>query len=132
MDYYLNNDNVYQRLEDEYKKYGKLIIAYDFDDTVYDFHTKGRDYEQVIQLLRRWKNYAELIVFTGNSSDKYAFIEEYLMIHKIPYTSINGDSSVKTNSRKIYYNALLDDRAGLSVIYNCLNKLMNKIQEGEF
>ena len=42
MDFYLSDENCYQRLEDEFKKYGKLIFCVDFDDTIYDFHGLGR------------------------------------------------------------------------------------------
>lgn len=40
MDYYLQESKSYQRLEDEFKKYGKLIFCVDFDDTIYDYHKK--------------------------------------------------------------------------------------------
>jgi hypothetical protein len=40
MDYYLNTENSSNRLLVEYNKYGTLVVAYDFDDTVYDFHKK--------------------------------------------------------------------------------------------
>lgn len=50
MDFYLQSNNSYNRLEEEFKKYGKLIFCVDFDDTIYDFHKKGRTYENVISL----------------------------------------------------------------------------------
>ena len=52
MDFYLNNNNCTQRLINEYKKYGKLIVAYDFDNTVYDFHSKGYKFNKIIDLIR--------------------------------------------------------------------------------
>mgnify|MGYP000931376362 CR=1 FL=1 len=75
MDFYLQANNSYNRLEEEFKKYGKLIFCVDFDDTIYDFHKKGRTYENVIHLLQRWENYSEVIIFTGNGEDKYEMIE---------------------------------------------------------
>lgn len=78
MDFYLQANNSYDRLEEEFKKYGKLIFCVDFDDTIYDFHKKGRTYKNVISLLQRWENYSEVIIFTGNGEDKYEMIEEYL------------------------------------------------------
>lgn len=130
MDYYLNSENVYKRLEDEYKKYGKLIFAVDYDDTLFDFHRKGRTYNDVISLLQRWKNYSEIIIFTGNGEDKYKEIINYLKENNIPYDGINCGSSVKVNGRKIYANAYLDDRGGLLEIYSILLRLIEKI-EGE-
>lgn len=40
MDFYLQSGNSYRRIEDEFKKYGKLIFCVDFDDTIYDFHKR--------------------------------------------------------------------------------------------
>ena len=45
MDYYLQAGTSYYRLEEEFKKYGKLIFCVDFDDTIFDFHKKGRTYD---------------------------------------------------------------------------------------
>lgn len=52
MDFYLQPGNSYKRLEDEFKKYGKLIFCVDFDDTIYDFHKKGRMYGNMISYLK--------------------------------------------------------------------------------
>ena len=37
-DRYLKGRHVYDRLMQELEKYGKLFIAFDFDNTVYDYH----------------------------------------------------------------------------------------------
>lgn len=66
MDFYLSEENCYQRLEDEFKKYGKPILCVDFDDTIYDFHKVGGTYYDVIGLLHRWDNYSEVVILTGN------------------------------------------------------------------
>lgn len=131
MDYYLNPVNCYQRLEDEFVKYGKLIIAVDFDDTIYDFHRLGRTYTNVINLLKRWDRYAQIIIFTGNGVDKFPEIESYCNRYGIPYDGINCDSAVKVNGRKMYANAYLDDRGGLPMVYDHLNILIEKIEKGE-
>ncbi len=131
MDYYMNDINVYQRLESEYKKYGKLILCVDYDDTLYDFHHKGRDYCDVINLLKRWRSHSEIIIWTGCSEEKYAEMEAYLHNYGIPYNGINCNSSVDFGGRKVYANAYLDDRAGLSTIVNCLTTLIDKIEKGE-
>ena len=41
MDFYLQANNSYNRLEEEFKKYGKLIFCVDFDDTIYDLLMRG-------------------------------------------------------------------------------------------
>lgn len=131
MDFYLQSGNSYRRLENEFKKYGKLIFCVDFDDTIYDFHKKGRTYEDVIQLLRRWEDYSEVIIFTGNGEDKYAMIEEYLLNNRIKHKGINCDASVAFEGRKIYANVYIDDRSGLIQVYNELLTLIEKIERGE-
>lgn len=130
-DFYLNSNNAYKRLEDEYLKYGKLIIACDYDDTLYDFHKKGRTYNDVINLLQRWKDYAEIIIWTGNGEEKYDDITKYLEENDIPFNGINCDSNVKVNGRKIYANVYLDDRAGLQEVYGMLEYLITMIEMGE-
>lgn len=131
MDFYLSENNCYQRLEDEFKKYGKLIFCVDFDDTIYDFHKLGRKYDDVISLLHRWENYSEVIILTGNGEDKYPEIEKYLSDNNIKYKGINCDSSVYVKGRKTYGNVYIDDRGGLPSVYKMLNKLITKIENGE-
>lgn len=124
MDKYLIAEAAYERLKEEYFKYGNLIIAYDFDNTVYDYHNTGERYDLVIELLRKYKHYAYLIVFTSSKEDRYDFIRKYLQENDIPFDSINEDAPhISFTGRKIYYNILLDDRAGLSECYYLLNRL---------
>lgn len=126
-DYYLDYAKSYKRIKEEYDRFKSIVVAFDFDDTVYDFHNRGRKYEDVVDLLRRCKeNGCYLICFSGN---KNAFIKEYLTKHNIPFDAINENPPFyKSFSRKIYYNALLDDRAGLLQTYNQLATLMNEIE----
>jgi hypothetical protein len=56
MDFYLNPENSKNRLIEEYKTHGSLVVAFDFDDTVYDFHKKRRLYNDVIDLLKKLKS----------------------------------------------------------------------------
>lgn len=130
MDHYLCEENVYNRLKEEFYKYKTIIIAYDFDDTVFDFHKRGLLYTDVMELLREWKGYAKFICFTGCMPEKYAFIEQYLHDNDIPLDSINENvMSMPFNGTKVYYNAFLDDRAGLKEVYNILKKLIKDIKQ---
>lgn len=128
MDYYLDTTHSISRLMREYQHYGSLIVAFDFDDTVYDFHQKGRDYTDVIQLLRDLHSIGTyLICWTGQQD--LSFVSEYLQEHDIPFDTINENAPVyQSTSRKIYANAYLDDRAGLSQVYNELNTLFQNIK----
>lgn len=131
MDFYLDPENCYQRLEDEFKKYGKLIFCVDFDDTLYDFHNVGRTYVDVMSLLKEWEDYSEVIIFTGNGESKYPMIENYLSAYGIKYKGINCDSSIKVEGRKTYANVYIDDRGGLPLVYEHLQRLIERIKKGE-
>jgi hypothetical protein len=124
MDYYLNYNNCLDRLYKEYKKYGKLIIAYDFDDTIYDFHKKDRNYNDVINLLRQWKDKATFICFTASKPERYKEIWSYIINNNIPCDYVNEGVEGMPNGRKVYYNILLDDRAGLLTAYNLLTDVL--------
>lgn len=128
MDYYLNDENVVNRLVEEWNKYKTIVIAYDFDNTVFDYHNQGHIYDDVINILRECKKFgAYLIVFTANDEDKYPDIIKYLQDKNIPFDAINESPKFVpvTSKHKIYYNILLDDRAGLSSSYNNLQNALD-------
>lgn len=76
MDYYLNDDNCVNRLLDEYKKYGSIIVAYDFDNTVFDYHNKGHEAKTIIPLLQLCREMGfHLTVFTSCNDDRFPDME---------------------------------------------------------
>lgn len=125
-DYFLDDNNCVSRLFEEWKKYGSLIIAYDFDNTVFDYYKRGDTYEQVIELLRECKRLGfHLTVFTSCNDDRFPEIKEYLTTNDIPFDSINETPDfIPFKGRKVYFNLLLDDRAGLSSAYDQLWKVI--------
>lgn len=127
MDFYLKPGNSRRRLLEEYNRYGSLVIAFDFDDTVYDFHKKGRSYANVVKLLRALKlKNCFLICWTGQ--EDLGFVADYLEQHSIPFDRINENPPFnRSASKKIYANAYLDDRAGLSQVYKELQYLIQNI-----
>lgn len=129
MDFYLKPQNACKRLFYEYEKYGGITVAYDFDDTVYDFHKKARTYEDVIDLLKELKSIGcYLICWTGQQD--LEFVKNYLKKQKIPFDTINENPPFYTStSRKIYANAYLDDRAGLNQVYKELKDLIKTIKD---
>ena len=126
-----NQQACLDRLKEEYDKYGKLIVAFDFDNTIYDFHNNGGDYSEVIELLKECiKLEFDLILFTVDE-DPYKISEKirwlvsndlwnYKSSHFFVYTS-----PIFSGSRKPYYNILLDDRAGLEESYNILKQVVD-------
>lgn len=129
MDFYLKPENSSNRLIEEYDQYKSLVIAFDFDDTVHDFHKKRRLYNEVIQLLKDLKSInCYLICWTGQEDLK--FVSDYLIKNDIPFDAINENPPFhKSNSRKIYANAYLDDRAGLKQVFEELNYLLTTLKQ---
>ncbi|MEL6720428.1 MAG: hypothetical protein AAFP82_17110 [Bacteroidota bacterium] len=131
MDYYLNQENAFQRIWKEYSNYEQLIIAYDFDNTIYDCHQKGWTFEQMETLIRDLKSIGcYLIIFTANQD--LDFVKTYCEEKNIPFDAINENAPfTRSNARKIYYNALLDDRAGLKTTYDILVSLTEFVLKEE-
>mgnify|MGYP003625970845 CR=1 FL=1 len=129
MDFYLNTENSFNRLLEEYNQHQSIVVAFDFDDTVYDFHKKGRLYDEVIELLRGLKSInCYLICWTGQQ--ELDFVATYLRQNSIPFDTINENPPFyKSESKKIYANAYLDDRAGLKQVYDELNQLVLHVKK---
>lgn len=129
-DPYIDTNAIVDRLIAEYNKYGKLIIAYDFDGTVFDFHAQGVKYPRVISLLQSLRPYANFIVYSASNPVRYPFIREYLKDNNIPYNTINNpiENMNVPNGYKLYYNILLDDRAGLGQTVEALEIFLDKIK----
>ena len=129
MDFYLNAQNSSDRLLGEYNEYGSLVVAFDFDDTVFDFHKKGRVYSDVIKLLQELKSInCYLICWTAN--ENLEMVVSYLKDEGIPFDALNENPPFfKSNNRKVYANAYLDDRAGLRQVYDELNNLLITVKK---
>jgi hydroxymethylpyrimidine pyrophosphatase-like HAD family hydrolase len=112
-----------ERLISEYKKYGSLTIGVDFDGTLYDYHGTGASYEQVRQLLRDLKEIGcKIICWTANND--LEFVNKFLKDNNIPFDGINTDGiKLGWDSRKPFFSALLDDRAGLLQVYEELTEV---------
>ena len=124
---FLTSDFTYNRLLKEYQQYGSIVVAFDFDNTVFDYHKQGLDCSEIIDLLQKLKSInCFLIVWTANADTD--FVRQYCETQAIPFDAINENSPFFTShSRKIYYNELLDDRAGLTESYMRLLKLYNHV-----
>lgn len=134
--------NQYKILEDAYKKHGNIIVCFDFDNTVYDFHQKGIDFTPVRELLKECDELGfQLICHTSNGGPRLTFIRFYLNevvgIHGIEHNLLINrttkyDSSEATEFHtKPYANIYLDDKGGLVETYKRLRKLVTKIKNKE-
>ena len=130
-DPFMSKEKVKDRLRNEFKKYGQLIIAFDFDYTVHNFHGEDYTYSFVTELLRGWRPYAKLIVFSASPETRYPYMKEYLDNKGIPFDVINDEVLERNYTRKIYYNVFLDDRAGLGETAEILFELLEEIKNGD-
>ena len=132
-DPYLNNDFAFERLWSEYEKYGKIIVATDFDDTLFNYHGKEDfSYEAVTNLLKRCRKLGFYIcIFTGTPKNKWKNIRFYMAKIGVEFDTINKNPFPMPfgNNGKIYYNILLDDRAGLASAYEILKKVVDKAEK---
>lgn len=84
----------------------------------------------LIEMLRKWQPYAKLVVFSASQEERYPYIADYLNQNNIPFDAINEDVLIEKRkpTRKLYYNILLDDRAGLGSAYAALDMLYNRLE----
>ena len=69
-----NEERCLQRLIHEYEKHPELIVAFDFDNTIFDTHENGGDYSDVIELLKAAKSRpAEVVRKTGQTAFIYPY-----------------------------------------------------------
>ena len=122
-----------ERLYKEWKQHGKIVIAVDYDSTIYPWHTidNKEDIDKVISILQVAHNTgAYIVINTCSNPDRYEEIQKHCENIKIPIDSINSnplDLPYGKNG-KVYANIYLDDRAGLLESLNTLETAMYKIR----
>jgi len=124
-------ENCIDRLVEQWRRTPNLIVAVDFDDTVFDFRGKGHTYESVIQLLKEsMKMGFYIVVFTSSPTDRYDFISQYMAEQGIAVHAINENPIALPygNTGKIFYNIFLDDRAGLGEAMYILDETIKRIR----
>lgn len=130
-DPYLNEDNCFDRLRREYIKHGRLIVAADFDSTISPWPPEeNSSHDKIIDLLKICANLDfYIVVFTASAPERYPEIEKYCQEIELGIDSINKNPIPLKfgNHGKIYYNILLDDRAGLLSAYNTLKRLVDEL-----
>lgn len=130
-DQYLKGGVSFKRLYDEYQKHGSLVIGFDFDGTVHDYHNVGASHEQVRQLLRDLKGIGcKCVCWTAYRDHKY--VKKFCEDNNIPCDGINTDGiPLPWECRKPFFSALLDDRAGLLQVYRELSALCTLVKPTE-
>lgn len=123
MDTFCSTNNAILRLYQEWEKHKKLMVAVDFDDTIFDFHNRNQEHSMVIEILKKCNELGFYVtIFTASKPERYDFIRNYMKGLGIKIDTINENviQLPYGNNGKIYYNILLDDRAGLGQAYTTL------------
>lgn len=133
-DPFIDDELCIQRLVDNWKSHNGIIIAFDFDNTVYDYYNNGYTYSKVISLLKECKDMGcTLILSTCCDESKFGFMKIQLKNMGIKVDYINESPPyIPFTGNKVYYNILLDDRAGLGSAYNILQKAKERIKNETF
>jgi len=125
-------------LKKVYEEHRRIIVAFDFDNTVFDYHNVGLDCSPIVDILHECQSLGfPLICFTSNVGDRLVFIKHYLkeVLRFKKSIVINGDvialhvSSKVSNYTKPYANIYLDDKAGLKESYNNLKEIIKYTSE---
>ena len=127
-DTFFSLDKCIENLKEDYKNYGRLIVAYDYDDTV---EPSKPEYScdnvvKLLQLCSKFNDF-EMICFTARSTvkdieDAVANLDKLGIRHD----SINEDvyrikKEVKREMEsKVLFGVFLDNRAGLESAYKIL------------
>jgi len=130
-DPYTNTIVTAKRLFKEWQKHPKLIIAVDFDSTLYDYEQKGATHEHIITVLKKCDQLGFYVVlWSASKPERFAFMLEYAQSLGIEIASINENPIPLPfgNDKKIYYNILLDDRAGLGQALDTLEIVIELIE----
>lgn len=126
-DPYLDNQLCIDRMVENWKSHKSLLVAFDFDNTVFDYHQKGYQFPKVEKVLKRARKLGcQLILFTANEGEKLERAVSYCTTNGYPPDYIN--ESPVSSTRKPYVSILLDDRAGLSAAYEILNGALDVIE----
>ena len=126
-DRYIKYTQCFDRLLIEYKKYNSLLIAFDFDNTVFDCLQVDDTFPMMEELLKRSKQIGcKLILFTVNENEALDKAIQYCQDRGYAPDYVN--ESPIMNTRKPFYNLLLDDRAGLGEATKLLSDLLETIK----
>ena len=111
------------RLIKQCKEHGKLIIAFDFDDTVFPFTYPLEVLLPVHEILKKAKKQGHtLICYTANSDLEKVSL---YLFHNGLTPHYYNESPVATEG-KIYYNIFLDDKCGLQETLDILNYVLEE------
>lgn len=126
----MNKNQQIERLATEWKKHSHIVIAVDYDDTIFPFRSATQEFcDQVIKLLHLSKlTGAYLMIHTSSNKDRHGEIIQYCNNKGLIIDSINCNPIELPYGKdgKPYANIYLDDRAGLNEALDILETAMYK------
>ena len=132
MDTWAKNTLVMSRLIGIHQEHGNLIVATDFDDTVYPYTVEDSDHSEAIDVLQRCSARGwPITVQTCSDPERWPLIVDYLAQRKIKILGTNiSPSGLKFGQPgKAYYNIMLDDRSGLGETIRVLSEFLDITEE---
>lgn len=127
-DTFFSIEKCIETLKNDYKKYGRVIIAYDFDDTVKPSNLEYKC-DAVVKLLQLCSKFSdfEMICFTARTKKSdINEVKDVLGKLNIRCDAINEDcyriqqQTEYEHESKILFSVFLDNRAGLDSAYKTL------------
>lgn len=130
-----------QRLLNEWKTHGKIIVAVDFDDTISPWGFKDefnqKDLQKTINIVKLAREVgAYIVIWSACAPNRFEEIKQYCKTIGLEIDSIN-DNPIELpygQHKKIYYNILIDDRGGINEALFILEKCsyhMRALKAGE-
>lgn len=115
-----------KRLATEWIEHDKIVLAVDYDDTIFPWkHSSQKDCEEVIDLIKWCQTIgAYVMIHTASDPKRYDEIREYCKSKGLKIDSINENPIILPfgNLGKPYYNWQLCDRSGLKYAKKVLLK----------
>ncbi len=132
-DPYLDHTRCVARLIREWEKHGALIVACDFDDSIYPFHGTDDTHPLVTALVRECSDLGwHIVIWTASHPDRYPLMRAHLAAAGIKVAAVNENPpELKLpfgKWGKIYFNVCLDDRCGLSAAYAQLREVVDHVK----
>lgn len=123
-----NEERCARRLLWEYRRYDKLIVGVDFDNTIRPVK-EDSSCKEIIELLRRCSQDPKITLClwsvcpNGEEQDKVEYCKSLGI--NIDYINESPFKIGEWKGKKEFFNILLDDRAGLESAYNNLKYVLD-------
>ena len=127
-DTFFSTEFCIEKLKEDYNTHGKIIVAYDFDDTV-EPSKINYSCDSVVKLLQLCSEFSdiEMICYTARTkTEDIKNVKESLKSLGIKFDAINDDcprikrEMEHIHDSKVLFSVFLDNRAGLKQAYDIL------------